>query len=257
MRFVHNHLLVGKESINCKTVLKTAWAYPLNHVWQFALVKLSSTELFYITAKKLRPMQLHFCMSCRLLTQNASAWLMEDLYRNPGPIQFSGPGANLITMTLAVEDNDYIGKMQELCAYLDKVGVILWFENLLELQSLIALGKIECAQFSCIISSSIVSAAYSLPEKHILLSFDGEDLVSWSLYKHVKTEMLLLAGFLQVKEIVKPGCAGELLKAALCSMASITEILTVMSTPSYRGLTPFWLSWEHRDVRWSLIPERF
>jgi len=97
-----------------------------------------------------------------LLTQNASAWLMEDLYRNPGPIQFSGPGANLMTMTLAVEDNDYIGKMQELCAYLDKV-----------------------------------------------------------------------------KEIVKPGCAGELLKAALCSMASITEILTVMSTPSYRGLTPF------------------
>ena len=50
---------------------------------------------------------------------------MEDLYRNPGPIQFSGPGANLMTMTLAVEDNDYIGKMQELCAYLDKVGVIL------------------------------------------------------------------------------------------------------------------------------------
>jgi pyrophosphate--fructose-6-phosphate 1-phosphotransferase len=97
-----------------------------------------------------------------LLTQNASTWLMEDLYRNPGPIQFSGPGSNLITMTLAVEDNDYIGKMQELCAYLDKV-----------------------------------------------------------------------------KEIVKPGCAGELLKAALCSMASITEILTVMSTPSYRGLTPF------------------
>lgn len=92
---------------------------------KFAFVKLSNTEMFYITAKKLRPMELHFCVSCRLLTQNASAWLMEDLYRNPGPIQFSGPGSNLITMTLAVEDNDYIGKMQELCAYLDKVGVIL------------------------------------------------------------------------------------------------------------------------------------
>ena len=44
----------------------------------------------------------------------------------------------------------------------------------------------------------------------------------------------------QVKEIVKPGCPGEVLKAALCSMASVTEILNVMSAPAYRGnLSPF------------------
>lgn len=48
--------------------------------------------------------------------------MMDDLYRNPGPIQFAGPGADLITTTLAVEDNDYIGKVQELYAYLDKVS---------------------------------------------------------------------------------------------------------------------------------------
>jgi pyrophosphate--fructose-6-phosphate 1-phosphotransferase len=95
-----------------------------------------------------------------LLSQNASTWMMDDLYRNPGPIQFAGPGADLITATLAAEDNDYIGKVQELYAYLDKV-----------------------------------------------------------------------------KEIVKPGCPGEVLKAALCSMASVTEILNVMSAPAYRGLS--------------------
>ncbi len=64
------------------------------------------------------------CFVCdnRLLTQNASTWLMEDLYRNPGPIQFEGPGSNLITLTLSAEENDYIGKIQALCAYLEKVN---------------------------------------------------------------------------------------------------------------------------------------
>jgi pyrophosphate--fructose-6-phosphate 1-phosphotransferase len=58
----------------------------------------------------------------RMLTQNANTWLMEDLYRNPGPIQFDGPGSDLITLTLLVEEHDYIGKIQELCEYLDKVS---------------------------------------------------------------------------------------------------------------------------------------
>ncbi|KAH8946831.1 hypothetical protein BDL97_11G008000 [Sphagnum fallax] len=97
-----------------------------------------------------------------LLTQNASTWLMEDLYRNPGPIQFEGPGSNLITLTLSAEENDYIGKIQALCAYLEKV-----------------------------------------------------------------------------KQIVKPGCSREVLNAALISMASVTDILSIMSAPAYRGLAPF------------------
>lgn len=58
----------------------------------------------------------------RLLTQKASSWLMDDLYRNPGPIQYAGAGADLKTITLLAEDNDYIGKVQELCAYLDKAS---------------------------------------------------------------------------------------------------------------------------------------
>jgi pyrophosphate--fructose-6-phosphate 1-phosphotransferase len=104
------------------------------------------------------------CFVCdnRLLTQNASTWLMEDLYRNPGPIQFEGPGSNLITLTLSAEENDYIGKIQALCAYLEKV-----------------------------------------------------------------------------KQIVKPGCSREVLNAALISMASVTDILSIMSAPAYRGLAPF------------------
>ncbi|RWV94621.1 hypothetical protein GW17_00042824 [Ensete ventricosum] len=40
---------------------------------------------------------------------------------------------------------------------------------------------------------------------------------------------------LQVKSIVKPGCSQDVLKAALSSMASVTEVLSVMSTPSFGG----------------------
>jgi hypothetical protein len=38
-----------------------------------------------------------FCLWNILLTQNASTWFMEDLYRNPGPIQLEGAGSNSIT----------------------------------------------------------------------------------------------------------------------------------------------------------------
>lgn len=47
---------------------------------------------------------------------------MDDLYRNPGPIQYAGPGADLTTITLSIEDNDYIGEIQEFYAYLDKAS---------------------------------------------------------------------------------------------------------------------------------------
>ncbi len=42
-----------------------------------------------------------------------------------------------------------------------------------------------------------------------------------------------------MKQIVKPGCSLEVLNAALSSMASVTDILSIMSTPAYRGLKPF------------------
>lgn len=92
------------------------------------------------------------------LRQKALSFLMDDLYRNPGPLQFEGPGADVKTYTLSVEDQDYMGRIKKLQEYLDKV-----------------------------------------------------------------------------KSIVKPGCSQDVLKAALSSMASVTEVLSVMSTPSFGG----------------------
>ncbi|RWW76305.1 hypothetical protein BHE74_00015615 [Ensete ventricosum] len=44
--------------------------------------------------------------------------------------------------------------------------------------------------------------------------------------------------FIQVRSIVKPGCPQEVLKAALSSMASVTDVLSVMSSSSLNGQTP-------------------
>ncbi|KAK3425110.1 hypothetical protein EUGRSUZ_F01823 [Eucalyptus grandis] len=94
-----------------------------------------------------------------LLQQNAVKFLLDDLYRNPGPLQFDGPGADAKPVTLCVEDQDYMGRIKLLQEYLDKV-----------------------------------------------------------------------------RTIVKPGCSQEVLKAALSSMASVTEVLSVLSTPSSNGM---------------------
>ncbi|XP_068647417.1 pyrophosphate--fructose 6-phosphate 1-phosphotransferase subunit alpha [Aristolochia californica] len=93
-----------------------------------------------------------------LLRQNATKLLMDDVYRNPGPLQFEGPGADIKAVTLSVEDQDYMGRIKKLQEYLDKV-----------------------------------------------------------------------------KSIVKPGCSQDVLKAALSAMSSVTDILTVMSAPSFIG----------------------
>ncbi|KAI3424041.1 PsbP domain-containing protein [Psidium guajava] len=94
-----------------------------------------------------------------LLQKNAVQFLMDDLYRNPGPLQFDGPGADAKPVTLCVEDQDYMGRIKMLQEYLDKV-----------------------------------------------------------------------------RTIVKPGCSQEVLKAALSSMASVTEVLSVLSAPSSNGI---------------------
>lgn len=46
---------------------------------------------------------------------------MDDKYQNPGPLQFEGPGADAKTVTLCVEDQDYMGRIKKLREYLDKV----------------------------------------------------------------------------------------------------------------------------------------
>ncbi|KAG6699723.1 hypothetical protein I3842_08G079400 [Carya illinoinensis] len=90
-----------------------------------------------------------------LLRHNAAKFLLDDLYRNPGPLQFDGPGADSKAVTLCVEDQDYMGRIKKLQEYLDKV-----------------------------------------------------------------------------RTIVKPGCSQDVLKAALSVMASVTEVLSVMASPS-------------------------
>lgn len=57
----------------------------------------------------------------RLLRQNAQKFLMEDMYRNPGPLQYDGPGADAKAVSLCVEDQDYMGRIKKLQGYLDQV----------------------------------------------------------------------------------------------------------------------------------------
>lgn len=52
-------------------------------------------------------------------------FLLDDLYRNPGPLQFEGPGADAKAVTLCVEDQDYMGRIKKLQEYLDKVLTLL------------------------------------------------------------------------------------------------------------------------------------
>lgn len=60
-----------------------------------------------------------------LLRQNATKFLVDDLYRNPGPLQFDGPGADAKAVSLCVEDQDYMGRIKKLQEYLDKVRTIV------------------------------------------------------------------------------------------------------------------------------------
>ncbi|XP_014521096.1 pyrophosphate--fructose 6-phosphate 1-phosphotransferase subunit alpha [Vigna radiata var. radiata] len=60
-----------------------------------------------------------------LLRQNAASFLRDDIYRNPGPLQFDGPGADAKVITLSVEDQDYMGRIKKLQEYLEQVRTIV------------------------------------------------------------------------------------------------------------------------------------
>ncbi|KAJ1394966.1 Pyrophosphate-dependent phosphofructokinase PfpB [Sesbania bispinosa] len=60
-----------------------------------------------------------------MLTRNATSFLMDDIYRNPGPLQFDGPGADAKPITLSVEDQDYMGRIKKLQEYLEQVRTIV------------------------------------------------------------------------------------------------------------------------------------
>lgn len=61
-----------------------------------------------------------------MLRQNATTFLLDDIYQNPGPLQFEGPGCDTKAVTLCVEDQDYMGRIKKLQEYLDKVRSF-WF----------------------------------------------------------------------------------------------------------------------------------
>ncbi|GJV02775.1 hypothetical protein Tco_1336344 [Tanacetum coccineum] len=46
--------------------------------------------------------------------------LRENATRNPGPLQFDGPGADSRVLSLCVEDLDYMGRIKKLNEYLEK-----------------------------------------------------------------------------------------------------------------------------------------
>ncbi|KAL4579154.1 hypothetical protein LXL04_015291 [Taraxacum kok-saghyz] len=60
-----------------------------------------------------------------VLRENARKLLLDDVYRNPGPLQFDGPGADSRVVSLYVEDLDYMGRIKEFNEYLEKVRGIV------------------------------------------------------------------------------------------------------------------------------------
>ncbi|GJU32707.1 cysteine protease XCP1-like protein [Tanacetum coccineum] len=62
---------------------------------------------------------------CRLLRENARQLFLDDIYRNPGPLQFDGPGADSRVLSLCVEDLDYMGRIKKLNEYLEKVRAMV------------------------------------------------------------------------------------------------------------------------------------
>lgn len=58
------------------------------------------------------------------MRRNGTSFLLDDIYRNPGPLQFDGPGADAKPITLSVEDQDYMGRIKKLQEYLEQVLTI-------------------------------------------------------------------------------------------------------------------------------------
>lgn len=57
----------------------------------------------------------------RMYKKNYTSYVMDDIYRNPGPIQYEGPGSEEKTFTLCTGEEDYMGKIKDLQDHLHKV----------------------------------------------------------------------------------------------------------------------------------------
>lgn len=158
---------------------------------------------------------LLYGVGCRLLRQNATRFLLDDLYRNPGPVQFDGPGADAKAVTLCVEDRDYMGRIKELQKYLDEVLKSCYF---FVLYVLIYVCVRACARARNIFQIFI-----------FYLSFMMCVLMQLWIPLSVSLFFFFFQFISQVRTIVKPGCSQEVLKAALSVMASVTEVLSAIS----------------------------
>jgi len=127
-----------------------------------------------------------------LLREKASSFLLDDFYRTPGGIQFEGPGSDAKPITLTIENQDYMGDIEILKEYLGKVGT----KN----------------PFICF--RVVSDRKKRFPFKKQVLTLTCPTMMRC----HVRT-------------MVKPGCSREILKAAISSMVSVTDVLTVMSHP--------------------------
>ena len=57
----------------------------------------------------------------KLLKRFVAGWGLAELYRNPGPIQFEGPGANDVALSLAADTHDYVSRIDSLRAALEAI----------------------------------------------------------------------------------------------------------------------------------------
>jgi hypothetical protein len=62
-------------------------------------------------------------VSYRKFAESKHQWSVQDLYENPGPLQFHGPTADEITQTLQLESFDYLSRIQSLYAALQEITV--------------------------------------------------------------------------------------------------------------------------------------
>jgi hypothetical protein len=55
----------------------------------------------------------------KLLKQRVPTWALDELYRNPGPIQFTGVGCDDVTLSLRHDNSDYLVRIELLRAALN------------------------------------------------------------------------------------------------------------------------------------------
>ncbi|GJR39306.1 cysteine protease XCP1-like protein [Tanacetum coccineum] len=155
---------------------------------------------------------------CRLLRENARQLFLDDIYKNPGPLQFDGPGGDSRVLSLCVEDLDYMGRIKKLNEYLEKNSLVLF----------------EVSVFS---AEADEGKHYNIkaytnkddpPEEAAERKRQTVDLDYMGRIKKLNEYLEKL------RAMVKPGYSQDDVKAALSAMSSVMDILSY----SIVGYTP-------------------